>query len=752
MAPKDSPKNPDFGHKSSSSGFKMFKMIRRKDRPVDLPNIDTLNINFAGQTYTSPSLTSPESPDLNMTPRKLSHSSGNDKYITINRIWNDSPVVNPLANPPKPREERIPPNMARRLNIHVQVPSASPTSPLRQFRRKLSAGTPYIPTNTSSLGSGAADGISHYSGRSKSTPTVDVGGKMEPPVDFTMEIRHRRLLEEMANNCARDPNDRKEWGYWFQAYTDGRFNMSNPPQTPPRDPHLLWIPTPFPADEFDRLKYWQALSRFDLELASQIEGDLRTVLRNAATALGADFASISLVDYESETFILNHPIRIGAETKIKRACSLGAHVMMGNDSMVLLDTSKDWRFRGNPTLGTGSSRINFYAGSPLISPDGYNIGVLAISSCAARRAFGKADLRSLNNFANVVSTHLERLLPENRRTLFPNAAAADAIGRGSEDSVVVSPSVRRATEPAIETGNFKAQVYTTHKSDVYGQQNLRKNKRLEARLEAEKKLTEASPFAQRTDGHQGGLPILPSLPIPPASIAILPPRAPPTPPSSTSLFSQKLAQRRYRSGSQTDTPPISPTTITNPPLDLPTFPPAQNLPQARSLISDVAKQIDFDYLYIIRLEPSTTAATTFADLLCPATFQIVMVHSYRRNPSPAGSANQALNTELHLKALRDRCGLTAVNGREGKGKCSGKVADDSYQVSVLVPVQRNYLDEKGQIVLASGEDEDAGMGRVCRGHILGAYKRRNTGDYKAAIEKLRTLAGQLEELMFPVGK
>ncbi|KAK6336412.1 hypothetical protein TWF696_001970 [Orbilia brochopaga] len=700
-------------------------------------------------------LISPKSPGPTMASRNHMRSTS-EKYT---KIWNDSPVVNPLANPPKPREERIPPNMARRLNFNVQIPPAQPKSPLQQFRRKLSAGTPYIPTNTSASISSAdatTGGTPHVqqSVRSNSygASTAD-GSGAEPSVDFMMEIRHRRLLEEMANNCARESSDRKEWGYWFQAYTDGRFNMSNPPQTPPRDPLLLWIPTPFPADEFERSK---ALNRYDLSHASQIEGDLRTVLRNAATALGAEFASISLVDYESETFILNHPIRIGAEAKIKRACSLGAHVMMGNDSMVLLDTTKDWRFRGNPTLGIGSSRINFYAGSPLVSPDGYNIGVLAISSRAPRIAFGKNDLRGLNNFANVVSTHLERLLPENRRTLLPNSAA-DTLN-GNDNSANRSSNVRRATEPARSTVNID--IPAPHSPHKY------KNKRLEARLETEKKLTEASltqsPPTHQTDGYEGGLPVLPSLPLPPASIAIHPPRAPPSPPSSASLFGQKLTQRRYRTGAQTPTPPTSPTSPMNPPallpsprppLHLPTFAPACNLPQARALISDVAKQIDFDYLYIIRLEPSATSTITFTDLLYASTFQIVMVHSYRRNPSPAGSANQALNTELHLKALRDRCGLTAVSARDGKGR-GVKVMDDSYQVSVLVPVQRDYVDERGQVVVGSvagcGESEDGDAGRVCRGHILGAYKRRNNGDYKTAIEKLRVLAGQLGELMFPV--
>ncbi|EWC45930.1 hypothetical protein DRE_04723 [Drechslerella stenobrocha 248] len=748
----------------------MFNIIRRKDRPStsDLPADTDV------PTLKAPPKRPPRTPTGRA--RAYSSGSGSDGYITV---WEDSPAVNPLANPPMPREERIPPNMARRLNLHVQVP---PAPPKRQLRRRPSAGAVVYG------GENALEPLpalfQHHSGRSNSASTVEgqhvaaAAATDSSSIDFVMEMRHRRRLEDMASNCAREPGYQKEWVSWFQAYTGGRFNMSNPPETPPRDPLLLWIPTPFPADESKRLK---ALNRYDLSYASQIEGDLRTVLRNAATALGAEFASVSLVDYESETFLLNHPIRIGTETRTKRGCSVGAHVMMGNDSMVITDMTKDWRFRGNPTLGTGSNRINFYAGSPLVSVDGYNIGVLAIASRMPRVSFGKNDLRSLNNFANVASTHLERLLPANRQGV---PLSEPDIGNTME---TVRP--RRATEPAIESGGTDMKVPTRVQDgtemaqqfaaamNAHAQQQKKNKKRLEARLEAEKKLTEAAavPYWTYRMEYRGGLPALPSLPIPPESVDVLSPRAPP---SSAGLFGQKLAQKRHRTGAQTPTPPTSPRSPNPPPrlplpFLLPTLPAARNLPQARTLVSDVAKDIDFDYLYIVRLEPtaatSTSPAPSYSDLLCVPTFQIVMMHSYRRNPTPAGSANQALNTELHLKALRDRCGLTAVNTRDGSKSKSKRGAragdtDEIYQISVLVPVRRDYVDEQGAVVAApagtmhisahgssegEGIEGQVGDGRLCRGYILGAYKRRNTGDCRAAIEKLQAVAGQLGQLMFP---
>ncbi|KAF3919813.1 hypothetical protein ABW20_dc0109628 [Dactylellina cionopaga] len=717
MAPQNPPRDSTHKHtKTNSNSFKMFKLnIRHKDRSVSVGAVDTDAL---------PAM--PKSPT-----RTRKHSSNPEKYVPM---WNASPAVNPLRNPPKPREERIPPNMARRINLRVQVlpadsdasrhSRASSTSDVSVRKRSLSVSSEM----RSQMSARSSTATSSSSSSSSSTTTI------EPSVDRTMSIRHRRLLEEMANNCAREPMDRKDWGYWFKAYTDGRYNMSNPPQTPPRDPLLLWIPTPFPADEIERLK---ALHRYDVSYASNIETDLRTVLRNAATALGAEFASISLIDYESETFLLNHPIRIGAEPKMKRACSLGAHVMLGGDTMVILDTSKDWRFKGNPSLGEGSKRINFYAASPLVSSDGHNIGVLAITGRSPREVFGKSDLRSLNNFANVVSTHLERLLPENREIFTTN-----------EPDIVELDTILNLATPKYNTEAFKETLLRDSIDMIQNPtamaptqtQDIR-TRRMDARLETEKKLTAGT---KQYDYYRGGLPTFPSLPIPPPAIDTLSPRALPTPPSSASLFAQKMAQRRYRSGFQTPTPPISPTSPpASPPslgplnLPLSTFSTPRNLPQARALISDIAKDVDFDYLYIIRLEP-TSSKLTYRDLQTPSNFRIVMVHSYRRNSPPAGSANQALNTELHLKALSERSGLTAVNSRE-----NGRMDEEFYQTSVLLPIQRNYVNERGVM------GEDGSDGRVCRGHILGAYKRRNTGDSHIAIEKLGAVASALGALMFP---
>ncbi|KAG6868316.1 hypothetical protein C0993_005041 [Termitomyces sp. T159_Od127] len=50
----------------------------------------------------------------------------------------------------------------------------------------------------------------------------------------------------------------------------------------------------------------------------------------------------------------------------------------GDEPMVVLDTLSDWRFAKNPAV-IGAPHVRFYAGAPLRTADGYNIGALANS-------------------------------------------------------------------------------------------------------------------------------------------------------------------------------------------------------------------------------------------------------------------------------------------------------------------------------------------------------------------------------------
>ncbi|PIL35743.1 hypothetical protein GSI_02473 [Ganoderma sinense ZZ0214-1] len=91
-----------------------------------------------------------------------------------------------------------------------------------------------------------------------------------------------------------------------------------------------------------------------------------------------------------------------------RTSSLCAHAILQRDDepMVILDAQEDWRFARNP-LVIGHPHVRFYAGCPLRTQEGFNIGTLAVMDDAPRREFSPRQRHTLKEFAQVAMRELE---------------------------------------------------------------------------------------------------------------------------------------------------------------------------------------------------------------------------------------------------------------------------------------------------------------------------------------------------------
>jgi signal transduction histidine kinase/ActR/RegA family two-component response regulator len=74
--------------------------------------------------------------------------------------------------------------------------------------------------------------------------------------------------------------------------------------------------------------------------------------------------------------------------------------------MVILDTLQDWRFANNPHV-LGAPHLRFYAGAPLRTQDGYNVGSLAIIDDAPREEFIPRHRHTLKEFAAIAMREME---------------------------------------------------------------------------------------------------------------------------------------------------------------------------------------------------------------------------------------------------------------------------------------------------------------------------------------------------------
>jgi PAS domain S-box-containing protein len=92
-----------------------------------------------------------------------------------------------------------------------------------------------------------------------------------------------------------------------------------------------------------------------------------------------------------------------------QAVSFSQHATVLDPVFVVLDATQDERFRDNP-LVTGPPDIRFYAGVPLITPDGHRLGTLSVIDTVARDRFTQAEASRLRALATSVTQalHLRR--------------------------------------------------------------------------------------------------------------------------------------------------------------------------------------------------------------------------------------------------------------------------------------------------------------------------------------------------------
>jgi signal transduction histidine kinase len=136
------------------------------------------------------------------------------------------------------------------------------------------------------------------------------------------------------------------------------------------------LKAPVPHNEKERLA---DLYQYDI-LDTNAETEFEELVLMASRICNAPVSLISLIDAERQWF----KARLGMEaTETPRDTAFCSHGILNGEIFIVPDATRDERFAGNPMV-TGEQGIRFYAGVPLTSQAGNNLGMLCVKDTVPR--------------------------------------------------------------------------------------------------------------------------------------------------------------------------------------------------------------------------------------------------------------------------------------------------------------------------------------------------------------------------------
>lgn len=153
-----------------------------------------------------------------------------------------------------------------------------------------------------------------------------------------------------------------------------------------------------PTDEPARLA---ALRRYRI-LDTDPEQAFDDLTMLASHICGTPMATLTLIDENRQWF--KSEIGVGIR-ETERSIAFCAHAIKQTDIMEVPDARDDERFRDNPMV-VGTPHIRFYAGAPLLTPDGHALGSLCVVDTRPRR-LSPEQMRALDALRRQAQAQLE---------------------------------------------------------------------------------------------------------------------------------------------------------------------------------------------------------------------------------------------------------------------------------------------------------------------------------------------------------
>lgn len=199
-----------------------------------------------------------------------------------------------------------------------------------------------------------------------------------------------------------------------------------------------------------------ALYEYDI-LHTSPEKDYDDITFIASEICHTPIALITLIDIEKQWVKSSQGFNA---TEISRDNSFCAHAIMNpNEIMIVQRPSTDARFYDNPMV-TGEPNIAFYAGVPLINPDGFVLGTLCVIDNKSNKLSQK-QLESLK----ILSNQVMRLMELHKKQIELKRAGSELL-RKNRELEEVNQYLKNAKETAERAMRAKSDFLATMSHEI----------------------------------------------------------------------------------------------------------------------------------------------------------------------------------------------------------------------------------------------------------------------------------------------
>jgi len=200
-------------------------------------------------------------------------------------------------------------------------------------------------------------------------------------------------------------------------------------------------------DEEGRLA---ALHRLDA-LHTAPEEPFEKIVNLVRTVLSVPMATVTLVERNRQWFKAQRGM---PSQETPRSISFCTHTIQQREALVVTDARLDPRFADSP-LVTSAPFIRSYAGIPLRTPEGYNIGALCAVDTKPR-TFSAAELAILANLASIVMDELELRLIAGRDHLTGALTRRGFVEEAAKELARYERSGRPGALVLLDVDHFKS--------------------------------------------------------------------------------------------------------------------------------------------------------------------------------------------------------------------------------------------------------------------------------------------------------